>query len=153
MSNRKQTTDSQEIIKALVGHRKTLALYIASVVRNAMEPFHVQHLSDEQMRELNPIIRNAIFTALQAAGVCHRSPKAAFFVRFSLGCIPQCWESPTLLRDYVALPSRAGSPRRAPHTTPLAGKRTRTHETRSARGVCPDCDAVPSSLFRVMDVS
>jgi hypothetical protein len=40
------------------------AKYIAIVVRNAMEDFHSKYLSDEQMRELNPIIRNAIYTAL-----------------------------------------------------------------------------------------
>jgi len=34
------------------------------VVRNATEEFHAEHLTDEQMRELNPIIRNAIYTAL-----------------------------------------------------------------------------------------
>jgi len=31
-----------------------------------MEDFHCRHLSDEQMAELNPIIRNAIYTALYA---------------------------------------------------------------------------------------
>lgn len=36
------------------------AMYIAMVVRNAMEDFHAKHLSDTQMAELNPIIRNAI---------------------------------------------------------------------------------------------
>ena len=41
-----------------------LAKLIAAVVRNAMEDFHIKHLSDEQMKELNPIIRNAIYTAL-----------------------------------------------------------------------------------------
>ena len=36
------------------------AMYIAMVVRDAMENFHHKHLSDEQMKELNPTIRNAI---------------------------------------------------------------------------------------------
>ena len=35
------------------------AKYIAIVIRNAMEDFHHKYLSDEQMKELNPIIRNA----------------------------------------------------------------------------------------------
>jgi hypothetical protein len=43
-----------------------LANFIAMVVRNAMEDFHCQHLTDDQMKELNPIIRNAICTALHA---------------------------------------------------------------------------------------
>ena len=33
------------------------AAYIAMVVRNAMEDFHCEHLTDEQMMELNPIVR------------------------------------------------------------------------------------------------
>ena len=40
------------------------AKLIAAVVRNQMEEFHGKYLSDEQMEELNPIIRNAIYTAL-----------------------------------------------------------------------------------------
>jgi len=31
-----------------------------------MENFYVAHLTDTQMRELNPIIRNAVYTALHA---------------------------------------------------------------------------------------
>ena len=41
-----------------------LAMLIAAVVRNSMEDFHCKYLSDAQMKELNPIIRNAIYTAL-----------------------------------------------------------------------------------------
>ena len=37
---------------------------IAAYVRMYMEDFHRKHLSDEQMKELNPIIRNAIYTFL-----------------------------------------------------------------------------------------
>jgi hypothetical protein len=41
-----------------------LAKLIAAVVRNHMESFHCKYLSDAQMKELNPIIRNAIYTAI-----------------------------------------------------------------------------------------
>ena len=37
---------------------------VAAYVRMNMEDFHCKHLSDEQMKELNPIIRNAIYTFL-----------------------------------------------------------------------------------------
>lgn len=37
---------------------------IAAYVRMNMEDFHCKCLSDEQMKELNPIIRNAIYTFL-----------------------------------------------------------------------------------------
>ena len=36
---------------------QTWAKVIAMHVRNEMEGFHCQHLSDAQMKELNPIIR------------------------------------------------------------------------------------------------
>ena len=38
---------------------------IAAYVRCYMEDFHCKHLSDAQMKELNPIIRNAIYTFLK----------------------------------------------------------------------------------------
>lgn len=38
---------------------------LAAYVRYHMEEFHGKYLSDDQMRELNPIIRNAIFTLLE----------------------------------------------------------------------------------------
>lgn len=37
---------------------------IAAYIRMNMEDFHHKHLSDEQMKELNPLIRNAIYTFL-----------------------------------------------------------------------------------------
>ncbi|EXJ50788.1 hypothetical protein AS96_12790 [Microbacterium sp. MRS-1] len=39
-------------------------MVVAMYVRNAMEDFHVKHLSDEQMAELNPIIRQALFDVI-----------------------------------------------------------------------------------------
>ena len=38
---------------------------IAAYIRYNMEDFHHEHLTDKQMKELNPIIRNAIFTFLK----------------------------------------------------------------------------------------
>jgi hypothetical protein len=46
---------------------KNFALFIAMVIRNAMEDFHHEHLTHEQMEDLNPIIRNAVCTALHAS--------------------------------------------------------------------------------------
>jgi hypothetical protein len=44
---------------------QTWAEVIAMHVRNEMEEFHCQHLSDAQMKELNPIIRKAIYETLR----------------------------------------------------------------------------------------
>lgn len=79
---------------------QTYALYLAMVVRNAMENFHVQHLSDAQMRELNPIIRNALATALYAMQERHQNPVAAQYVDFHLRMIPPYWEPPVLLTTF-----------------------------------------------------
>ena len=73
-------------------------------VRNAIEDFHCRNLSDRQMRELNPIIRNAIFTAIYAMTKLKESKTADRYLRFVRSLIPEYWESPpTLLDEYREL--------------------------------------------------
>ena len=76
------------------------AMYIAMVVRNAMEDFHCEHLSDEQMAELNPLIRNAIYTALWALHEAENTGPNSFlaraFVTHSRLMLPEYWELPEL---------------------------------------------------------
>ena len=43
---------------------KSVTKFISAVIRNNIEDFHVKHLSDEQMKELNPLIRDAVYTSL-----------------------------------------------------------------------------------------
>ena len=83
-----------------VSEMRAFSKYIAMVVRNAMEDFHCKHLSDEQMKELNPIIRDAIFTALYAHNVSEKSEMSKKFVAFHLLSIPKYWEEPELLKDF-----------------------------------------------------
>ena len=64
-------------------------MFLAMVVRNAMEDFHCRHLSDEQMKELNPIIRNAICTGLHAIKYYDVSEGARSFVNFHTRAIPK----------------------------------------------------------------
>ena len=78
-----------------------LACYISMVIRNAMEDFHCQHLTDDQMKELNPIIRNAVCTALHAFNNYESASPAAEFVDFHLSMVPKYWEEPELLDEYV----------------------------------------------------
>ena len=80
-----------------------LASYIAMVIRNAMEDFHCRHLTDDQMKELNPIVRNAVCTALHAFNNCEKADAAARFVAFNFRMIPDYWEQPELLADYVEM--------------------------------------------------
>ena len=84
-------------------HTQNLAMYMAMVVRNAMEDFHCKHLSDEQMKELNPIVRNAICTALHAFLNDDNSVVNERFVDFHVRSIPRYWEKPALIDDYSAL--------------------------------------------------
>ena len=66
MENRPSNEEiMDELTECIINDKNLLAKTIAAVVRNAMEDFHVKYLTDEQMKELNPIIRNAIYTILQ----------------------------------------------------------------------------------------
>jgi hypothetical protein len=78
-------------------------MYIAAVIRCEMEDFHHEHLSDEQMKELNPIIRNAVFTALVAFQAMDEETLARDFVNFYLQMIPDYWEKPTLTEEFRAM--------------------------------------------------
>jgi len=97
----KKQSPKEEMELMPLTETRELAMYLASVVRNAMEDFHCRHLSDEQMKELNPIIRNAIYTALYARENYNRSLAAQSFVDFSVRLIPHYWEDPTLTDDFL----------------------------------------------------
>ena len=87
---------SQRAIKGMQEFSK----YMAIVIRNAMEDFHCQNLSDAQMKELNPIIRNAIYTAMYAYESSEKSTRSKSFVEFHLLSIPKYWEEPELLKGF-----------------------------------------------------
>lgn len=87
---------------------KVMAKFVAIVVRNAMETFHVEHLSNAEMRELNPIIRNAIYTALHAASIQSHDTTATAWVASQLIHIPPYWEEPGLLVAYSRSLERRG---------------------------------------------
>ncbi len=91
------------------------------LVRNELEDFHVQHLTDEQMAILNPIVRNAIYSALTlfakaTAGTPQEQEAAAYGLEFLEACVPSYWEPPQLTDDVAQL--LAGKPpgRRASST-------------------------------------
>jgi hypothetical protein len=65
-----------------------------------MEDFHVRHLSDAQMRELNPLIRNALATALYAWQQQAQPPVAGRYVESHLRMIPPYWEPSVLLATF-----------------------------------------------------
>ena len=91
---------SQELTESELKVLSMTTKHIAIVVRNAMEDFHTKYLSDDQMKELNPIIRNAIYTALYARETFGRSKKSKEFVESQVSQIPAYWEEPELLGDF-----------------------------------------------------
>lgn len=76
---------------------KNKSKYIAMVIRNTMEDFHCKYLSDAQMKELNPIIRNAVYTALYAMQYHKDSLRLREFVGSQIEMIPGYWEEPELI--------------------------------------------------------
>jgi len=82
---------------------RQMAIFIAMVIRNAMEDFHCEHLTDDQMKQLNPIVRNAVATALHAFDHYERSGAAHEFVDYAFRSVPKYWEQPALLEGYVKL--------------------------------------------------
>jgi hypothetical protein len=87
-----------------------IAKIIAIYIRNGMEDFHCKNLSDAQMKELNPIIRNSIVTALHVMRHMADSEAAKKSSDFSLRCIPSYWEEPELLPDYVTFEKKFERP-------------------------------------------
>ena len=83
-------------------------------VRNAIEDFHVAHLSDAQMKELNPLIRNALWEALTMMEPDAVPANArTFFFDFMIASIPDYWELPGTGQDAQEfLDDLARSPRK-----------------------------------------
>lgn len=108
-----------------------VAMILALAVRNAMEDFHCKHLSDAQLKELNPIIRNAIATALYALEYSASNPRARSFVRGTARQIPAYWEAPELLVPF----SRGGFLRLVRQWCRDSGKTDPAEIVRMAEGI------------------
>lgn len=87
-------------LSEIAEHNKQIAKLAAMTVRNAMENFHSQHLTDEQMMELNPLIRNAIATALHAMDN-RDDPTVSAYIGWTLMLIPDYWEEPELTEEFL----------------------------------------------------
>ena len=94
------------------------ALLIAMYVRNSIEDFHAEHLSDAQMKELNPLVRNAIYTALTCIVALenpekHHAPlmKAAQeLMDYQAALLPNYWEPPEITEDFWELYEEHSAP-------------------------------------------
>jgi len=68
---------------------KSFAMIVAHEVRNNIEDFHVAHLSDKQMKELNPLIREGIFNTLFAIANYDYDPMFKSFIMYHAASIPE----------------------------------------------------------------
>jgi hypothetical protein len=68
-------------------------MLLAMHVRNQMEDFHSEYLDDNQMKELNQIIRQAIYEGLQLFEPQNKQAKAEE-VAWLMLMIPDYWEVP-----------------------------------------------------------
>jgi hypothetical protein len=81
-------------------------------IRNALEG--VLHggelgslgMTDEQMRILNPIVRNALATALHARTNYHWHRPARAYLDFQAGLVPDYWEPAEYVEGWDALQAR-----------------------------------------------
>ncbi len=83
---------------------QTWAKIIAMHVRNEMEDFHCEHLSDDQMKELNPIVRKAIYQTLRLLYFLKKGTKKQRLVAIQgihhlLLLLPDYWEDPDLIEQ------------------------------------------------------
>ena len=79
---------------------KDFSKLIAMIVRNEMEDFHVAHLSDKQMAELNPLVRKGIYNALFALANYDTDKYFAEFIHHHGSAIPKYWEDLELLPKF-----------------------------------------------------
>ena len=90
----------QLFLKSLIeGNTEVLKFYskiIAIGVRNEIEQFHVDYLTDGQMKELNPLIRNAIYKALFTLSNSDTNAFCRELMTFYSKCVPDYWEDPEL---------------------------------------------------------
>jgi hypothetical protein len=73
------------------------AMVIARFVRDALEDFHCDHLTDEQMAELNPLVRKGIVEALviiEALTSPDPELRAGAEAALALNAPPSDWEQP-----------------------------------------------------------
>jgi hypothetical protein len=75
---------------------KLKALLIAMAVRNEMDDFRAEHLTDAQMAILNPLIRNAIYGMLHLFEGMSHDRRAILMLAEVNASIPEYSEMPTI---------------------------------------------------------
>jgi hypothetical protein len=91
---------SDSFVSGLIQNDQELLKKYANIkalaVRNEIEDFHVKHLTDAQMKELNPLIRNAIYNILFILVFFEKNEPCARILDLIIRSIPSYWETPEL---------------------------------------------------------
>lgn len=85
-----------------------ITLLIAMHVRNEMEDFHVDNLSDAQMKQLNQIIRQAVFDVVSLTNTPPKTEtdkkQATQAIDWLVKMTPDYWEVPEKTSGNLELP-------------------------------------------------
>jgi hypothetical protein len=103
---------TKEVFIQALKNRNTLVLkefakLIAISIRNGMEDFHVNNLSDSQMKELNPLVRNSIYDFLISLAHSDRNSHCAKLLEWSATIIPPYWEDPEMEESLQKIVNKA----------------------------------------------
>lgn len=92
------------------------AMLLAIAVRNELEALHggdltsdeigCEPLTDEQMRMINPIVRNSVLSVLHALDNYVEDDRARLYIGFQESLVPDYWECPVLTEDYLSVYER-----------------------------------------------
>lgn len=74
--------------------RQRHVMLVAMYLRNALEDFHVAHLSDAQMKILNQTIREALYRIITLIETNDHDPMTDYFMANLVSMIPDYWEIP-----------------------------------------------------------
>lgn len=74
--------------------RQMHAMIIAMQVRNALEDFHAENLTNAQMKTLNGLIRYAIYDGIVILETMGADDGAFEHFKYLLASIPDYWEVP-----------------------------------------------------------
>lgn len=79
---------------------KAYTKYIAIAIENTRQDFQRKNPSEENAELLDPLIRNAIYTALYSFEYYKSSDNAREFVEYNLSTIPESWSDPEFLDGF-----------------------------------------------------
>lgn len=87
---------------------KKIWMIIARVVRDELEDFHVNHLSEQLMPEMNQLVRKGVYNGLFALANYSTDEFSRNFVNLNIASLPDYWEEPELIPELADSLAQAG---------------------------------------------